>query len=64
MTASDTLNLTLNVNGKSFNHDFVFKPFQSIVVKISPKGKMSFIDISFIPKEPVVRPREEQRMHF
>ena len=64
MTASDTLNLTLNVNGKSFNHDFVFKPFQSIVVKISPKGKMSLIDISFTPQDPVVRPKEEQRMHF
>jgi hypothetical protein len=34
------------------------------MVKITPKGKLEFVDITYIPKDPVVRPREEQKMYF
>lgn len=56
--------LTINVKGEIFKRKFEFKPYQSLMVKISPNGKMKFIDIAFIPKEPVVRPHEPQKMNF
>ena len=64
MKQSVVRELTLNVNGKTIHHKFEFKPYQSLMLKISPAGKMEFIDISFIPKEPIVRPHEPQNMHF
>ncbi len=56
--------LTININGKAIRHKFEFKPYQSLVVRIAPNGKLKFIDITFVPKDPVVRPHEEQKMHF
>lgn len=57
-------NLTITANGKTTTHNFEFKPYQSIMVEISPKGKMTFEDITFVPKDPVIKPREPQRMNF
>jgi len=57
-------NLTITANGKTTTHNFEFKPYQSIMVEISPKGNMTFKDISFVPKDPVIKPREPQRMNF
>jgi len=34
------------------------------MLKISPKGKIEMVDISFVPKTPIVRPKEKQRMNF
>jgi hypothetical protein len=63
--------LTINVdaspaNGgrKTIQHKFEFKPYQSLMVKITPNGKMEFIDITFLPKEPIVREHEKQKMNF
>ena len=64
MTQSDFSELVLNINGKAIRQNFEFKPYQSLMVKIKPSGEMEFMDINFIPKEPVVRPREKQRMYF
>jgi hypothetical protein len=64
MSQSDFRELTFNIKGKSIHQKLEFKPYQSLMLKISPKGKIAYVDISFIPKEPVVRPREEQRMNF
>ena len=64
MDKSEFKELTLNVNGKSIKEIFEFKPYQSLVVKISPEGKLDFVDINFIPKDPIIRPREKQRMNF
>lgn len=64
MEQSDFSELTLHVNGKTIEETFEFKPYQSIMLKISPNGKIEFMDIGFVPKEPVVRPREKQRMYF
>jgi hypothetical protein len=64
MKQSDYMDLTFNVNGKHIQQKTEFKPYQSCMVKITPKGKLEFVDITYIPKDPVVRPREEQKMYF
>lgn len=56
--------LAITVNGHEIRQRFEFKPYQSIMLKISPKGRMEFLDIGFMPSEPVVRPREEQKRYF
>lgn len=56
--------LTLHVNGKTITQRFEFKPYQSLLLKISRSGKLEFMDIGFVPREPVVRPREEQKRWF
>ena len=64
MDKSDFEELTINVNGKNIQQKFEFKPYQSLMLKISPEGKIEFMDINFVPKDPVIRPREKQRMNF
>lgn len=64
MNQSDFLELTLHVNGKTVKQNFEFKPYQSLMLKFTPDGRMESIDITFIPKDPVIRPREQQRMYF
>lgn len=64
MDKSDFRELTLHVNGKTIKENFEFKPYQSLMLKISPDGELSYEDITFVPKDPVIRPREPQRMHF
>lgn len=56
--------LTIHVFGKTIIQKFEFKPYQSLMVKISPAGELELEDISFVPKRPVVRPKEKQRMNF
>lgn len=56
--------LTLNINGKVIHKKFEFKPYQSLMLKITPDGKMKLVDISFIPKDPVIRPHEQQKTYF
>ena len=64
MKQSDFKDLTINFNGKKFQQKFEFKPYQSLMLKITPGGKLEFVDIGFVPKDPVVRPREVQKMYF
>ena len=59
-----TLNVPAQSGRKTIHHKFEFKPYQSLMLKISPAGKMEFIDISFLPKEPIVREHEKQKMNF
>ena len=56
--------LTLCINGKTIRQKFEFKPYQSLMLKITADGEMEFVDITFIPKDPIVRPRESQKMYF
>lgn len=56
--------LEFTMAGKTITQDVEFKPYQSVVLKLTAKGKVEQIDITFIPKEPVVRPRETQKMYF
>ena len=64
MEQSEFKNLTLNINGKTIQQNFEFKPYQSLMLKISPSGKVENMDITFFPKDPIIRPKEKQRMHF
>ncbi|MDC3210772.1 hypothetical protein OAU10_04660, partial [Saprospiraceae bacterium] len=64
MEQSDYRELTFNISGKTITQEFEFKPYQSIMLKISPNGKIEMMDISFVPKDPIVRPKEKQRMNF
>ncbi len=64
MEQSDFNELTLSINGKTIRQNFEFKPYQSLMLKITANGEVEFMDITFIPKDPIVRPREKQRMNF
>ena len=64
MEQSEFKNLTINVNGKTIQQNFEFKPYQSLMLKISPNGAIENMDITFVPKDPIIRPKEKQRMNF
>ena len=64
MNQSDISEFNINVNGKSIKQKIEFNPYQSVMLKITPDGKVDFVDISFVPKDPVIRPRETQKMNF
>ena len=64
MEESEFKEITINVKGKTIKQKFEFKPYQSLMLKISPKGEIKMVDISFVPKDPIVRPKEKQRMNF
>lgn len=64
MDSSDFMSLDLHVNGKTISETFEFPPYQSLLLKILPDGTVEQMDIRFVPKVPVVRPREKQRMNF
>jgi len=56
--------LTLHINGKEVRRRFEFKPYQSLLLHIDPKGKITQRNIRYVPPDPVVRPREPQRTYF
>ncbi len=56
--------LSINYNGNKLDTTLIFEPYQSKLLRLSPKGKVEEIDISFFPKDPVIRPKEKQRMYF
>lgn len=56
--------LKFTIAGKTITQNVEFKPYQSVALKIAANGKVEQIDITFIPREPVVRPREAQKMYF
>jgi hypothetical protein len=64
MKASMFREVTLHVNGHQIKRRVEFRPYQSVLLQISPKGDVEELDIEFLPKEPVVRPREEQKSYF
>ena len=64
MKESIVRELTFNVNDQVV-HEFVeFKPYQSVLLKITAEGHVEHMDIEFVPADPVVRPREKQRTYF
>lgn len=64
MKASEYRELTFHVNGKEIRQKIEFKPYQSVMVKITAEGKVEYPDISFVPKDPKVKPREKQKTYF
>ena len=63
-TETKEMEFLLYVNGNIQKLKVAFKPYQSIMLKINPNGAIEFMDISFMPKTPIVRPREVQKMYF
>ena len=55
-TETKKMEVTINWNGKSYNTELEFKPYQSLIYKIE-HGTIEKPDITFIPKTPVVRER-------
>lgn len=64
MQQSDFSELIININGKAIKQKLEFKPYQSIMLEISPNGEVNVLDISFVPRDPVIRERVPQRMNF
>jgi hypothetical protein len=58
------MEFTLYHRNKLKNIKVEFKPYQSVMLELSPKGGIRFIDIYYRPKNPVIRPKEPQRMYF
>lgn len=56
--------LTFTINGKTVKKNIEFKPYQSVMLKITADGNIEYVDIAFTPKTPIIRPREPQKMHF
>ena len=56
--------LKFYINGKTIKKTIEFKPYQSVMLRISPKGKLDYMDIAFVPKDPVIRAREVQKTFF
>lgn len=64
MEKETTYPITIHYKGHSQEINLSFKPYQSVMLKISPSGHIEFLDISYTPKNPVVRPKEKQRTYF
>ena len=64
MKESEFKEITITLEGKSSKQMLEFKPYQSLMLRISSKGKIENIDITFLPKDPIIRPREPQKMYF
>ena len=56
--------LTLNVGKHKISKTFTFRPYQSLLLKVDPEGTLEELDINYVPNDPVVRPREKQKMYF
>ncbi|MBK9106834.1 MAG: hypothetical protein IPM92_00250 [Saprospiraceae bacterium] len=64
VTESKIMDYKISANGKTQNIKIEFKPYQSVMLEITPDGNIKFMDISFTPKTPIVRPREVQKSYF
>lgn len=64
MDHSDFRELTISVNGHNVTKKVEFKPYQSLMLKVSPNGNIEHLDINFVPRDPIILPREKQRMNF
>lgn len=64
MDQSIVRDLEFYVNGKRYQRKVEFAPYQSVMLKFTTNGKVEEVDISFVPHDPIVRPREPQKMNF
>lgn len=55
-TETKTRQIKINYEGKNYDLTLEFKPYQSLLYKIE-KGKIEQIDITFVPKTPIVKTR-------
>ena len=54
---TDSIGVTLHIDGESIPLMLEFKPYQSLLVRIDLDHRITFPDIWFMPKTPVVQPR-------
>jgi len=54
---TDNFAVEIQYQGKKIPVKLAFNPYQSLLLKIDKNGKLTFIDISFVPKTPVYQPR-------
>jgi len=59
-----TKQVSINYNGIKTDVRLTFEPYQSQILQVSERGTITPIDIQYRPKDPLVRPREKQRMNF
>jgi hypothetical protein len=64
MKTSEKRTFNIAWNGISQELEVEFKPYQSVLLKITPSGKIEYMDIAFMPKTPTVKPAEPQLMNF
>ena len=64
MEKSDRFGLNFNIDNNSFMQHIELKPYQSMVLKVSSDRIVERLDISFVPKDPIIRPKEKQKMNF
>jgi hypothetical protein len=64
MNVSEFRDFNFYVNGLNIQQTIEFKPYQSIVIKIFKDGKIEYPKIEFTPKDPIIKPKDPQRMHF
>jgi len=58
------IDVEVNYMEKSFSIPLRYAPYQSLMYKIFPDGTYKQVDITFVPKDPVVKEATKQRMHF
>lgn len=56
--------VTITVKNHVLAIDLRFDPYQSLLMKVDGNGGITFEDITFVPKDPDVRPHEPQKMYF
>ena len=56
--------LNISVGQHLISKTFTFNPYQSLLLEITPEGTLRELDINYVPKDPVIRPREKQKMYF
>ena len=54
----------ITVVGRTSELTLKFEPYQSLLIKITSGGEIEYVDIEFTPKDPVVKPRTEEKMYF
>jgi hypothetical protein len=64
MDHSDFVNLTIRAYDQSIQRNWEFKPYQSLLLRIHPDGSVDPLDITYVPHDPVVRPKEPQKTYF
>jgi hypothetical protein len=56
-SVTDTLTIKIHYGGQIIPRTLVFKPYQSILIKVGKDGTISPVDIVFIPETPVFKAR-------
>jgi hypothetical protein len=54
---NDTIRILLCQKGKTFPYTLIFRPYQSVMIKMGNDGKIEPVDIDYFPRTPVFSPR-------